>query len=268
MPRLNVLGLMIAVLASLSLAVRDTSAKEPAKPAAAKAAPDRAFAKIKRDFQQKIKTKKPTDRIAALKLLEDSPNGDAAELLYVTLLDDKSSEVRQAAVALLASWRDNTEVTDKLLLRMNSASRKSGLDVRAVGAVQALAGTEDEALQSAVLKYLDEFLGQPQANQFALHEMIDTQSAKGEAEESLRLLKLLSRAQFFNGHFGYRRCLVQGLMEVKDLEALTQLIDLLPQFKGLVQYDAVTHLSGVTGQNFGDDAAKWKSWWAENKGKL
>ena len=245
------------------------AAKEPhAKAPAAKAAPDRGFAKVKKEFQQKIHTKKPADRIAALKLLEDFPTGDAAELLYVTLLDDKASEVRQAAIALLVSWRDNSDVTDKLLFRMNSASRKSGLDIRAVGAVQALAGTEDEDLQGAVLKYLDEFLEQPQANQYALHEMIDTQSAKGEPDETLRMLALLTRAQLFNGQFGYRRCLVQGLMEVKDREALTQLIDLLPKFKGLVQFDVVSHLTGVTGQNFGSDAAKWKSWWTANKTNL
>ena len=74
---------------------------------------------------------------------------------------------------LLAAWRDRSEVTDKLLARMTSASRKSEMDIRAVGALQALAGTEDEGLQSGLLKFLDEFLGQPQANQLLLHEMID-----------------------------------------------------------------------------------------------
>jgi len=267
MPNFKTLLIISAVLAAAGLATSEIGAKDGSRPATAKAPPDPAFAKVKKDFQQKIHAKKPADRIAALKLLEDFPTGDAAELLYVTLLDDKSSDVRQAAVALLAAWRDRSEVTDKLLARMNSASRKSGMDIRAVGALQALAGTENEGLQSGLLKYLDEYLGQPQSNQFALHEMIDAQSARGEPAEALRMLMLFTRAQFFNGHFGYRRCLVQGLMEVKDLEALTHLIDLLPKFKGLVQYDVVSHLIAATGQNFGDDAAKWKSWWARNRGQ-
>lgn len=268
MPTLKCIWIAAIGLAAVGPAAPRLSAKDSVKTPAAKAAPDRAFAKVKKDFQQKIRTKKPADRIAALKLVEDSPSGDAAELLYVTLLDDKMSEVRQAAVALLAAWRDQSEVTDKLLLRMNTASRKSGMDVRAVGALQALAGTEDEGLQSSLLKYLDEFLGQPQSNQFLLHEMIDTQSAQGEPAEVLRMLMLFTRAQLFNEHFGYRRCLVQGLMEVKDQEALTHLIDLLPNFKGLVQFDVVSHLTSATGQNFGDDAAKWKSWWSQNKGQI
>ena len=263
-------GLWIVALglATVGLTSPESSAKDPVKTSEAKAPPDRAFAKVKKDFQQKIHAKKPADRIAALKLLEDSPSGEAAELLYVTLLDDKAGEVRQAAVALLAAWRDKSEVTDKLLARMNTASRKSGMDIRAVGALQALAGSEDEGVQAGVLKYLDDYLGQPQTNQAALHEMIDTQSAKGEAEDSLRMLMLFTRAQYFNGHFGYRRCLVQGLMEVKDQEALADLIELLPNFKGLVQFDVVSHLTAATGQNFGDDAGKWKSWWAQNKGQI
>ena len=262
------LWLFAMVLAAVGLAMCEVDAKEPARSPVAKAAPDRAFAKVKKDFQQKIRTKKPSDRIAALKLLEDFPSGDAAELLYVTLLDDKSDAVRQATVTFLTGWRDRNEVTDKLLSRMTSASTKSGLDVRAVGALQALAGTEDEGLQAAILKYLDEFLAQPQANQFALHEMIDRKAAQGDAAEVLQMVMLFTRARFFEHHFGYRRCLVQGLMEIKDQEALTHLIDLLPNFKGLVQYDVVSHLVAATGQNFGDDAAKWKSWWAQNRGQL
>jgi hypothetical protein len=267
MPRILWVCFAAALIASASPAISELGAKEVSK-AAAKAPPDKAFAKAKKDFQQKVHTKKPTDRIAALKLLEDFPTGDAADLVYVNLLDDKSAEVRQATVRFLAAWRDRGEVTEKLLSRMNSSSRKSGMDLRAVGGLQALGGTEDEELQAKVLGYLDEYLGQPQANQYQLHDMIDTQAAKGDAEESLHLFSLLARAQYFDQHFGYRRCLVQGLMEVKDLEAITELINLLPKFKGLVQFEVVNHLSSATGQNFGDDAAKWKAWWAENRGQL
>jgi hypothetical protein len=259
--------MLLGLLGSATSEIVAKDAKEGTKPAA-KAPPDKAFAKVKKEFQQKIRTKKPADRIAALKLFEEFPTGDAAELLYVTLLDDKSPEVRQATVQYLAAWRDRGEVTEKLLGRMTTASRKSGMDLRAVGAIQALAPTEDEELQAKVLSYLDAFLGQPHTDQYQLHDMIDTQAAKGDAAETLRALMLLTRAQFFNQHFGYRRCLVQGLMEVKDIEAITELINLLPRFKGLVQFDVINHLSQATGQDFGDDAAKWKSWWAENRGKL
>jgi hypothetical protein len=242
-------------------------AKDGARPGPAKSPPDRVFQKIKKEFQQRVHNKKPAERIAALKLLLDFPTGDAADLVYVTLLDDKSHEVRDAAIEFLAAWRERNDVAAKLLQRMTNATRKDGMDIRAVGALQALSGTEEEALQSQVLKYLDEFLGTPRASQSLLHEMIDEQAAQGSAEEVLKMLMLFTRAQFFDANFGFRRCTVQGLMLVKNKEAITHLINLLPRFKGLVQFDVVSHLVAATGQNFGDDAAKWKAWWTRNQGQ-
>jgi len=252
----------LAIVAALCLLTAWAGAKDGGKTAT-----DKTFQKLKKDYQQKIHNKKPAERIAALKLLSDFPTGDSADLVYVTLLDDKADEVRQAAIKLLASWRGREDVTARLLQRMTTSTRKDGMDIRAVGALQALAGTEEDELQFQVLKYLNEFLGTPQANLYILHEMIDTESPRGDAEDVLRMLMLLTRADYFDQHFGYRRCLVQGIMEVKSRTALTHLINLLPKFKGLVQYDVVKHLVASTGQNFGDDAVKWKAWWTANQNK-
>jgi hypothetical protein len=98
--------------------------------------------------------------------------------------------------------------------------------------------------------------------------MIDAMAANGDAAETLRTFQMLARAQFFDQQFGYRRCLVQGLMEVKNLDAITELINLMPKFRGLIQADVVDHLVATTGQDFGGDADKWKEWWAENRSKL
>jgi len=240
-------------------------ARDRPKPAASKTSTDKAFQKIKKDFQQRAHNKKPAERIAALKLLEEHPSGDAADLVYVTLLDDHADEVRQAAVSFLAGWREREDVSARLLQRMTTVTRKDGMDVRALGALRALAGTEDSALQEQVLKYLDEFLGTPQIDLFLLHGMIDAESPRGDANEVLRMLALFSRAQFFDNHFGFRRCTLQGMSQVPSKEAITHEINLLPRLKGLVQFDVVSHLVTSTGQNFGDDAAKWKAWWVVNK---
>jgi hypothetical protein len=257
---------MIAMMAAACLAVCSwTGAKEPARPSATKTPPDKAFQKAKREYQQRAHGKKPAERVAALKLLEDFATGDAAELVYVTLLDDKSDEVRQAAIACLAAWRDLDEVTGKLLQRMASSTRKDGMDIRAVGALEAVAATENDEVKNQIVAYLDETLGTPHANLLLLHTMIDERAARGDPEDVLRMLALFARARYFDQNFGYRRCLVQGLMQVNDKEGITQLIELLPKLKGLVQFDVVTHLVAATGQNFGDDAAKWKAWWAANR---
>jgi hypothetical protein len=149
---------------------------------------------------------------------------------------------------------------------MMADTRNDSMDARAIGVLRAVAATENEVNQFQVLKYLDEFLGTPRANQHLLHEMIDEQVAHGEAEEVLRMLQLFCRAQFFERNFGFRRCLVQGIIQQKTDAAITPLIDLLPRVKGQVQYDIVTHLMAVTGQDFADDAVKWKTWWEKNQG--
>jgi hypothetical protein len=253
------------VCAAVFLPLSRADAKGPAKNGAAKTAGDKAFQKVKREFQQKIRNKKPAERIAALKLLEEFPTGDAADLVYVSLLDDHAAEVRDAAIEFLKGWRDREDVAARLIQRMTAATRKDPMDIRVLGGLRALAGTEDDALQLQILKYLDEFLGSPQADQFLLHQMIDEESPRGDAEEVLRMLVLFTRAQFFERHFGYRRCVMQGMMEVKSRDAITHMINLLPRLKGLVQYDVIAQMIAVTGQNFADDAAKWKVWWAENQ---
>jgi hypothetical protein len=242
------------------------SAKEPvARQPTSKAVTDKAFRAAKKEFQARIHNKKPAERIAALKLLSEFPTGESADLIYVTLLDDRTDEVRQVVIDLLASWRDQSDVTDRLLQRMTTTTRKDGMDIRAVSAVQALAGTEEDDLQFKLIAYLDEFLGTPLADQHLLHDMIDEQSAQKADAEVMRMLMLFTRTQLFERQFGFRRCLVQGLTQIKDREAITHLINLLPRFKGLVQFDTVSHLTESTGQNFGDDAAKWKVWWTDNR---
>lgn len=255
-------GAVVTVLCLVAI----VAAKEPvARQPATKAAADKAFRAAKKEYQARIHNKKPAERIAALKLLNDFQTGEAADLIYVTLLDDRTDEVRQAAIELLASWRDQSDVADRLLQRMTTTTRKDGMDIRAVSALQALAGTEADDLQFKLIAYLDEFLGTPLADQHLLHDMIDEQAAEKADTEVMRMLMLFTRTQLFDRHFGFRRCLVQGLTQIKDRDAITHLINLLPRFKGLVQFDTVIHLAESTGQNFGDDAAKWKVWWTENR---
>lgn len=266
MPGLRFLrhGLTVVAVLALAATVAQAKDKDAVRTPAGKTGSDKAFKSAKKEFQQRIHNKKASERIAALRLLGDFPTGDTADLVYVSLLDDRAGEVRDAAVDFLTALRDRGDVAEKLLQRMTSASRKDGMDIRAIGALRALGGTEDEALQFRLINYLNEFLGTPQADQQLLHAMIDEQSPKGEAD-CLRLLMLFTRTEFFDRNFGLRRCVVQGLTQVKERDAITHLINLMPRFKGLVQFDVVSHLIVSTGQNFGDDAGKWKTWWTEKQ---
>ena len=94
----------MTVVAVLGLTAPVAQAKDGSRSAAAKtgtaakAGTDKAFKAAKKEYQQRIHNKKASERKAALKLLADFPTGEAADLVYVTLLDDTAADVRDAAV--------------------------------------------------------------------------------------------------------------------------------------------------------------------------
>src|SRR5436190_16834797 len=163
MPGLRIVWHGLTAVAVLGLACLVAQAKDGSRSTAAKSGTDKAFLAAKKEFQKRIHNKKSDERIAALKLLADFPTGEAADLVYVSLLDDRAVEVRDAAVDYLAAWRDRSDVNEKLLQRMTNSSRKDGMDIRAIGALRALGGTEDEALQFRLIAYLIDFLGARQS---------------------------------------------------------------------------------------------------------
>lgn len=237
-----------------------------ARVSAAPPAPSAEFRAAKREFQQKSKSRVAADRIAAIKKLDDVAGRDAAELIWQTVLDDAVPEVRATAAALLASWRSKPDVAQAMFTELTRATRRSGMDIRMMGLLRALAGADNGDLQKQVLSYLDEHLGTPQANQFQIHALLDELGVQADAE-ALRAVALFARARYFERNFGYRRCVMQAAMQIPGDDTITLLIDQLPNLKGLVQYDTIMHLIRVTGENYRDDAAGWKAWWIASRGK-
>jgi hypothetical protein len=263
MPRLLLYCLMFA---AAQPAVKHTADHQGgAAPVQSRAAREKAQKKLAARFRQRSHSAKPADRIAALGLLDDLPGADAADLVYDTLLANKSAEVRQASVDFLVARRDQDDVASLLLQRTSSTIRKQGLTPRTIAALQVLAGSDKPPLQQRVLESLDGFLGTSEADQFLLHEMIDEQSAQGNARENLRMLQLFSRTKLFDRTFGFRRCVVQGMFQVPDPEAIGAVLELLPHLAGLVRYDAIGYLISATDQDFGDDPEKWNDWWRKNR---
>ncbi|HTI50095.1 MAG TPA: VWA domain-containing protein [Planctomycetaceae bacterium] len=261
----RVLGRVLTALAfavgSLTLLLGAAERKAPAKPASTE------FRTAKRVFQQKFRSKQTADRVAAVRKLADVPGREAAELLWQSVLGDDSREVRRAACELVSGWEDQPGVSRTLLDLATRTTRKAGMDLRSCCVIRALAGTENGDLQNDVLGYLDEFLGTPRANQRMVHDLVDALGEQGSVE-SLRILTLFSRAKFFEKNFGFRRCVLQGVVRVPGDDTITFVIDLLPRLKGLVQYDVITYLIRATGENYRDDAAGWKAWWVAQQQKL
>jgi hypothetical protein len=201
------------------------------------------------------------DRAVAVRGLEAHPGRESAELIWQNVLGDESRNVRQAGVELLAAWQNDPESVRTIIELLTKETRKSGMDQRATLVLKAFGGTEQQELQGRILDYLNEFLGTPKANQLLIHSLADDLGAQADPVV-LRTLILLAKAKFFDKNFGYRRCLLQGVVRVPGDDTLAYLIDTLPKLRGQVQYDVITHLIQATGENYRDDAAGWKAWWA------
>jgi HEAT repeat protein len=62
-----------------------------------------------------------------------------------------------------------------------------------------------------------------------------------------------------------RWCLIWALAELKDNRLVEQLIELLKSKETVARWAAASYLYSITGQKFGEEAAKWQEWWEENK---
>lgn len=252
--------------ADAAIAEKSAESKSPGKSADSKAAAAE-FKAVKRDFQQKFKSKLPADRVWAVGRLAKAPGREAVDLVWQLVLKDETPAVREAVVTLFTGWRDEPAATGAILDSLTRTTRKSGMDHKTYCALRGLAGAENEELQESILEYLDEFLGTSKSNQAMIHTLADDLGQK-PAPDGLRTMMLFSRAKFFEKNFGYRRCVLQSAVRVKGNETITFLIDTLPRLKGLVQHDVIMHLTRVTGQNFRDNADAWKAWWVSQQQKL
>lgn len=256
---LRPLRLLPALLSLMATFLFAGAEREKGKEAGSKS-PSPAFRQAKRDFQQKFRSRQPTVRAEAVRKLSTAPPAEVAELVWQTVLDDSASSVREAAIELLGGWREETEVSNHLLELLSRATRKSGMDQRTYAVLKALGPCEDTDLQGLIVGYLNEFLGTPKANQALLHTLADD-LGKEHNEAAFRTLTLFTRAKFFEANFGFRRCMLQGIVRVPGDETVGWLINILPKLNGLVQFDVISYLRLATGQEYGDDAPAWKAWW-------
>src|SRR5207253_2148320 len=65
--------------------------------------------------------------------------------------------------------------------------------------------------------------------------------------------------------FAFRRAVEQALVQVRAKSAVIALIRLLAKVKGEVRADIVRFFTELSGQELGNDAAAWLSWWNEKE---
>lgn len=225
---------------------------------------DLALREAKQTFMAQIRKKAPTDRIGAIEAFAELPHKDSADLILKRGTTDNDPEVRLAAQKALRRLAADSGVRKYLLEELKRAFRKAVPGDAAGELLRALSCIEDEAHQTEVVKLLDEYLASPKGNLLVPITLIDDFARQGDTE-ALRAATLFSRAKAFETKFGYQRCIVQAMTHIRDPEAVTFLILLLPQTQGLIQYDIVQYLTKLTSQKFGDNDREWYKWWRDNK---
>ncbi|MBI1902411.1 MAG: VWA domain-containing protein [Planctomycetia bacterium] len=248
------------------LAVVLCAAAAPAQNDAAK-----EFRKAKPKLQQKLRSKKVDDRVAAMEELKGFPTLDAAKLVVQVGLDDKAPEVKQAAYGTLLALRGEKEISDFLLQKLRETKR-AGLTPESVPLVAAIAASPPGETQDAVVEALDAILGTNKADGHVVVLLVESLGEQGNeagrTEAVLQALATLRKTKHYKKHFGFRRTVLQALLVVYEREAMDDLMALLPSLRGEMLQDAVAHLAAVSGRRHGTDAVKWAQWWQENREKF
>jgi hypothetical protein len=232
------------------------------------APPDPEFAAGKQSFLKEMKKKAPSARAAAVTALAEVVLPETAELLLKRGIGDPDISVRVATQNRLRELANDPDVGQFLFDELKKSFRKPPAnESNSIELLRALVPTEDESRQAEIVKTLDDFLASPKAHPLVPMTVIDDYGVQGDAE-AVRSVTLLAKAKIFEDNFGYRRCVVQAMSQVRQPEAVGFLIDLLPKTQGLIQYDVIQYLTRLTSQKFRDNDRDWANWWNENRNRF
>lgn len=254
MPRISSCRLFCFVIA-LSASAPLWSA-DPAK--------QKAFRQVQRGVLQQMKSKDLEVRTAAVERLADYPTPDAARLLIEQGLASGYDDVRQASYETLLSFKDHEEVTQSMLASVakdikRGPSRGATGTMLSVALASDTAATEDQAFE-----LLDAAVKQPKGGLLLVVSLADALGAEA-SDTSLATLVKISRRPIFDEQFAVRRSAVQAMTKIRTVEAVDALVKLLANVKGEVRGDIVRHLTAISGERFGPDAAAWAEWWKTHK---
>jgi HEAT repeat protein len=221
------------------------------------------FSKARKTLQQQVRSKQPSDRIEALKRLEEFPIADAVRMIHNAHTDADSS-VREAAYDTLLRMNGNQEVCQTLLLMAKKAVQRKDGGLAAAPLMAILLSSNLSSAQRDAIDLLEKSaVGSKVGVQIAL-TLADELGNHHEQSDVLPLARL-SKSRIFSQHFGVRRAVIHALTLIQHADAIGALVDIANRISGEAQADAVEHLADVTGQIFGMEGAAWQRWWDDSK---
>ena len=226
--------------------------------------PNAEFQAAKQLFLKEMKKSNSAARASAVAAFSTVMHPGAAELLLKRGFSDDEENVRLAARAGLRKLADDPLVNRFLVDELKKSLKKTMSVEICLELLRALLVSDVPARQEELLKFVDDYLVTPKGNLLVPMTLIDDYGKQGDLD-AIRSVVLLAKAKLFQAHFGYRRCIVHSMTQIRLPEAVDFLIELLPKTEGLIQYDVVHYLQRLTKQKFRSDDQQWGEWWKENR---
>lgn len=214
--------------------------------------------------QDKLRSQKTNDRLDAMKKLRDYPLPDSAKIIFDRGLKDKQPDVRGAALDALFAYKNDAKIRSFLFdfVKKETPRREPSPDVAVAMAI--LYSTESPDARKEVEGSLEKYLQTPADAERFLTALAEAWT-RNASKESLPQLVELIKTELIARRFAFQRAIVQSLVRFQESEAIDLLVDLLGDVKGEIRIDIARHLTSLTGQKLGVEAAPWKDWWRQNK---
>jgi hypothetical protein len=249
--------------ATLSMFVAAWLLSVPA--AAAESDVEKEFRASQRSIQTQLRSKNREQRLAAVKKLETFPVVESAKLLVLSGMTSGDEEVRRASYAALLKFKDDQEIGRFLAQSVEKDLRRAAVDEGSCGAMGVLLASQNPELEKKAEQLLQHAAATPGTGSLLLLVTIADELGLEATPASFASLQKLSMLPLFEKHFAFRRAVTQGMMRVRQVEAVTALVDMLPNAQGEIRSDIVKYLTTISGQHFGADVGQWAGWWKTNK---
>jgi hypothetical protein len=144
--------------------------------------------------------------------------------------------------------------------------KRGAVDEGTCGAMGVLLASKNADLEKKADQLLEQAAGIV-ANSSGLLLLVTVADELGIAgtEESAKTLLKMSRLPLFAKNFAYRRAVTQGLIRVRQIDAVSELVAMLTSAQGEVRSDIIRNLTALSGEQPGPDPMQWANWWKANK---
>lgn len=89
-----------------------------------------------------------------------------------------------------------------------------------------------------------------------------------KASAALSSITPLAQSSYFQNSHAYRKTVIDTVITIADIKAIEGvdfLIEILPRLKGQPRFEVVRYLCHISHQRFGKKWEMWQTWWADNR---